>query len=335
MSTIHFVYPRDAARHSSPWCIGNEVGDRLLQRHDVRFYNWRDEFRIEPAPGDILLGHPHWSPRTVFRRSVDHPHFARRLLLAPYVGDPRQVAFHNRVIDRCDLFLAITGSHWFRDIPGSAMARWLPKMRHLDLAVNRAHFPLLKQRFNPAGRRRFVYIGHTARNKNTSYLSALAATGPDADISWIGRGRKPIPGLNALGFMDLSSETGRDALAGFDFMITVGDHDANPTTILESLSWGLIPVCSPQSGYEGTPGMVNIPLGNTAAAAQVITHLQHCDDAELQGLRAAGERQLHEHFHWGRFHAQIEAAIESTEAPRLRPSSVREALTLWRHTLFH
>jgi len=335
MSTVHFVYPRDAERHSSPWCIGNEIGDRLQQHHRVQFYNWRDKLSIHAEEGDVLLGHPHWGSNSVFRRSLDNPRFARRLILQPYVGDPRQVAYLDGLIDRCDLFLAITGGHWFRQVPQSPMARWLPKMQHVDLAVNRAHFPLLKQRFNPPGRRRFVYIGHTARNKNTPYLSALARACNDMDIGWIGRGRKRIPHLNALGFMNFSTEPARAILAEFDFMITVGNNDANPTTILESLSWGLIPVCPPQSGYEGTPGIVNLPLDDVPAAAEVLRRLQQADDTELQALRAAGETQLREHFHWDRAYAQIQAAIMGSDNPPLHPASVGEAFTLWRNNLFH
>jgi len=30
MTTVHFVHPRDAARNSSPLCIGNEVDDRRI-----------------------------------------------------------------------------------------------------------------------------------------------------------------------------------------------------------------------------------------------------------------------------------------------------------------
>lgn len=40
MSTVHFIYPRDLARNASPFCIGNEVGDRLQRDFTVRFYNW-------------------------------------------------------------------------------------------------------------------------------------------------------------------------------------------------------------------------------------------------------------------------------------------------------
>lgn len=333
--TIHFVYPRDPARHSSPWCIGNEVGRRLERDYEVRSYGWKDPVTIDAVPGDVLIGHPHWSPSTVYRSSLHHPNLARRIILAPYVGDLRQVAFHDRVIDASDLFLAITGGYWFARIGASAMARWRPKMRHVDLAVNREHFPLLRRRFNPAGQRRFVYIGHTAKNKNTPYLTRIAATRPDAQIDWIGRGRHRIRGVRPLGFQDFSTAAGRNLLASYDFMITVGNHDANPTTILESMAWGLIPVCTAQSGYEATPGVVNVPLGDAAAAGRVLTHLQHCPEAELQALRDAGEAMLQAHFHWDRVYAQVRDAIESTESPRLRPRTTTESVTMWAFNLIH
>lgn len=335
MTTIHFVYPRDPERFSSPWCIGNEVGNRLERDYAVRFYGWRDRVRIDAAPGDVLLGHPHWSAATVYRRSLDHPNLARRIILAPYVGDLRQVAFHDRAIDRSDLFLAITGGYWFKRIADTPMARWATKMRHLDLAVNRDHFPSLQRPFNPPGQRRFAYIGHTAKNKNTPYLSRIAAAVGDGSIGWIGRGRKPIPGLQPLGFCNFTTAEGRATLSGFDFMLTVGDHDANPTTILEALSWGLIPVCTPQSGYEDTPGIVNVPLDDPQGAARVLQQLQQCPEAELQRLRQAGEDMLTRHFHWDRLYAQVRAAIEAKVSPPVRRRTPVESLHMWAFNLIH
>lgn len=321
MKKIHFVYPRDHSRQSSPFCIGNEIGDRLQRDYEVRFYDWRDQICIRPAPGDVLLGHPHRRANTVFARSLSEPGFARRILMQPYAADMRQVSYLDRLLDRCDLFLAITGNYWFSRVERSPFARWRPKMRHLDLAVNRAHFPLIKQRFNPPGQRRFVYIGNTAHLKNTAYLSRLATARSSADISWIGRGKRRIAGVRELGFMDFSQPGARTALEQFDFMITVGALDANPTTILESMSWGLIPVCTMQSGYEGSAGIVNLPLNNVAAAQPVLDYLQHCGEAELQRLQSEGQAALREHYHWDRLYAQVRAAIEDEDSPPLEPAS--------------
>jgi hypothetical protein len=335
MTTIHFVYPRDAERHSSPYCIGNEIGDRLQRDYDVRFYGWRDTVTIEPKPGDVLLGHPHWRRDSVFHRSVRQPGFARRILVAPYVDDLRQVAFYDRHMDVCDLFLAITGNYWFDRIDASPIRRWKPKMRHLDLAVNRAHFPFVKTRFNPPGARRFVYIGHTAHNKNVGYLARLQRDCPDADISWIGRGRKKIPGLHVLGFMDFRRPEARATVAEFDFMITVGAMDANPTTILEAMAWGLVPVVTMQSGYENRPGIVNVPLDDVEGAQQVFHRLQAASDAELLELQREGQHAVDTHYRWDRFHAQVRAAIDGSESPPIRRATFGERAMMTLFDLVH
>jgi hypothetical protein len=335
MATVHFVYPRDPSRHASPFCIGNEVGDRLQRDYDVRFYGWRDAVRIEPKPGDVLLGHPHWRRDSVFERSVTQPGFARRILMAPYADDLRQVAYYDRHMDRCDLFLAITGNYWFNRVAESPVRRWQPKMRHLDLAVNRAHFPFVKTRFNPPGQRKFVYIGHTAHNKNVGYLSRLQRECPDADISWIGRGRKKIPGVHVLGFMDFRTPEARAKVAEFDFMITVGAMDANPTTILEAMGWGLIPTVTMQSGYENRAGIVNVPLDDVAGAQQVFHRLQAISDEDLRGLQRAGQADVDTHYRWDRFYAQVRAAIDGTESPPIRPATFAERVRLKLFDLVH
>ena len=57
-------------------------------------------------------------------------------------------------------------------------------------------------------------------------------------------------------------------------MITLGSADANPTTILEAMAWGLIPVCSVQSGYEGFSSIRNISIDCMDDAVATIKHLQ-------------------------------------------------------------
>jgi len=58
--------------------------------------------------------------------------------------------------------LAITGNAWMKRLKDSPFQHWEPKIVHVDLAVDRADFPIIKKNFNPAGKRRFLYIGHTA-----------------------------------------------------------------------------------------------------------------------------------------------------------------------------
>lgn len=331
MTTVHFVYPH-RRRISAPSAIGRKVGERLERRgYEVVHYDIDEARVIKPAPGDVLLGHPHEAPWSVFRRSAARSGWRRKLLLMPYVHvDEYHVSLADPVVRNCDLFLAITGSTWFETVPSSIAAHWHPKMVHVDLAVDRADFPRVKTGFNPPGRRRFLYIGHTGWYKNTPYLTELARRLPEFEFAWIGSGEPGIPGLHPYGRRDFATDDARELVAEHDFLLTVGVGDANPTTVLEAMAWGLVPICTPESGYTGRRGIVNLPLGAAEEAASVLRRLQEQPEAELLALQAANDADLDDHFNWGRFTDQVVAAIESTESPACRPLDRRtEAHLRW------
>jgi glycosyltransferase involved in cell wall biosynthesis len=316
--TVHLVYPSGPAV-SSPDAIGRNLAERLRARYAVAQYDWADVATARPGRDDVLVGHPHPVPGTVFRRSARLPGWKRVVALAPFTTDPRFVGFHDAVIDRCDLFLAITGTYWYRRAPRSPVSHWCPKLVHVDLAVDRRDFPRVKTAFAAPGGRRFLYIGNTAAPKNVGYLSAIARNMPETGFGWIGRGTRAIDGVTALGYQDFRTEEARRLVAGFDFLLTVGSGDANPTTILEAMAWGLVPVCTRQSGYEDVPGIVNVPLGDVEGAAGILRGLQSAPGEELERLRATNDAALERHYTWDRFAAQVVDAIESPRSPALGP----------------
>jgi glycosyltransferase involved in cell wall biosynthesis len=320
VTTVHLVYPHGSSI-STPDAIGRKVGERLERRYRVIYHDWSARYAIESRPDAALVGHPHPAPGTVFRRSSRAGDWGRVLMLAPFVDDPVQVAFEDAIIGDCDLFLAVTGPYWYSRIGRSVWSHWEPKMVHVDLAIDRADFPQLKTRFSPPGERRFVYIGHLGHYKNTLYVGEIARASPGVEFAWIGPGRRGLPGVAALGQQDFSTAAARRLVAGFDFLITVGRADANPTTILESMAWGLIPVCTPHSGYQGLSGIVNVPLDDVAGAAAVIQELQEMSDSDLRRIQQANWDTLDRNFTWDRFAAQVVGAIESMDAPALGPQS--------------
>jgi len=317
MTTIHLVYPH-RPKVSCPDAIGYQLGRRLAEQYTVRLYDWDEIRRIRPGSGDVLIGHPHPAPWTCFRWSAAQAGWRRVLMLCPYNhGDPWQVSFLDTVLPHCDLYLAITGRYWYETVAHSAYAHWRPKMVHLDLAVDRADFPVIKQAFSPPGQRRFVYIGHSGWTKNTPYLSAIAQRAPDCPIGWIGRGEQPIPGLHPLGFQNFATAEGRRSVAGHDFLLTVGRADANPTTVLEAMAWGLIPICTEQSGYTGYGSIVNVPLDDPEGAAAILRRMQEMPASELESLQRQNWGLLDEHFNWDRFATQVVDALERRDSPPL------------------
>jgi glycosyltransferase involved in cell wall biosynthesis len=329
MARVHWVYP-SGNQVRTPYAIGRRVAAALRERgHEVVQWDWDDDRVIHPNPGDVLVGHAHAVPWTVFRRSARQPGWRRIVALQPYAhARVEYVAFLDGVLPRCDQFLAITGSYWFSRIAESECAHWRPKMVHLDLAVDRRDFPRTKGSFNPPGRRRFLYIGSAVRFKNLPYLSAIARRCASTEFAWIG-GDVPLAGVKTLGFADFGTGAGRALATEYDFMITVGDSDANPTTLLESASWGLIPVCTPQSGYDTEPGFVNVPLADVEGAARIVEELQRCPPERLEALRDHNERRLAAHFTWERFCRQVVEVVESEASPPLDLAPRARRVRLW------
>ena len=139
--------------------------------------------------------------------------------------------------------------------------------------------------------------------------------------------------LLPLGFKDFASEDGKQAIDVHDFLLTVGRADANPTTVLEAMAWGLIPICTPQSGYSGYSSIVNVPLDDVAGAAVVLRQMQNMPSAALLDLQTQNWQLLDTHFNWDRFAQQVVDAIESDESPPLDPVSAEDRRTLARQAL--
>jgi hypothetical protein len=130
----------------------------------------------------------------------------------------------------------------------------------------------------------------------------------------MGIGRN-IEGLARLGPQDFASDAARKLVASHDFLLTVGRFDANPTTILEAMAWGLIPVCTPTSGYAGYEGIVNVPLDNPGEAVSILERLQRAPEDHLLSLQHANWRALDSHFNWNRLSNQVLDAIRSDRSP--------------------
>jgi hypothetical protein len=94
------------------------------------------------------------------------------------------------------------------------------------------------------------------------------------------------------------------------------------------MAWGLIPVCTPQSGYINYPGIVNVPLGNVGAVVEVLQSLQSIDEMHLLSLQDQNWKALDDHFNWDQFAHQVIAAIESNDSPTVNFESLNRKLAI-------
>lgn len=315
--TIHLIYPHKKIE-SAPNVIGYRLLEFLKKNEHTVAHNYDEVFAIRPKEGDVLIGHPHPASYTIFRRSIKNKGWRRKIILAPFNHDSRQVGFIDGFIDDVDLYLAITGNYWFRRIKGSRFDRWLPKIRHMDLAVDLSKFEKIKNNFGSVGNRRFIYIGNDHPGKNLKFLSELAlACG--IEITWAGKGGV-YPGLKNIGYCDFQSKSGKEIISNHDFLITVGSYDANPTTILEALAWGIIPVCTVTSGYENFEQILNISGNSIDDAVNLMYELQFLDSEKLKLMSESG-RRLAADFSWDAFHKKVYEEIYSNTSPVLAARS--------------
>ena len=286
---------------------------------------------IRPAPGDVLLGHPSRYGENIFDRSFREPGWARRIVFCPFShAMPRDAAMIDGLVEQADFYLALCGPYWFDTADTSLLSHWRYKMMRCDLGLERGDYPLVKTDFNPPGRRRFLYIGNAGPMKGVDYFCTLAEANSGLSFSWIGwpgleqrpagtlRGEyAPLENrlrsgpIRVLGGADWRVQSSLSLVAEHDFLLTCGRSDSNPTTILETSAWGLVPVAPLQCGYYGDDWLVNIPLDDLAGTSQILRWLNTCPQAELAARQKTGLERLDTHFTWDHAARQVMACIEA------------------------
>ena len=304
---IHLIYPH--GRHiRCPDAIGYNLTAFLRKRgYQVINYDWSNSSKLKPGPDDVLIGHAHPNPFTLFRRSMTAKGWRKVILMEPFNHDPEQVGFLRTVVPQCDWFVAITGKYWADTLGASVFSGWGPKFIHLDLAVDRNHFPLIKRTYAEPGKRKFLYIGNAHFYKNIPYLRKLAmAFGADRFAT----AGCNLEGIHSHGYLDFSTPEAKEIIKQYDFLIMTGRMDANPTTILEAMAWGLIPVVTPQCGYYREEGIVNIPLDQSEAALGILRGMDSAENADLASMAEKNLARLDGYYSWDRFCEVVLHTIE-------------------------
>jgi glycosyltransferase involved in cell wall biosynthesis len=313
MKTIHLVYPHDKTRRASaPWSIGYNLAVGLRKRgHHVQCYDWEDQLCIFPdSQDDILIGHPHPDPGKCFRTSMVAP-WKMVASIAPWNGSLEYLKDQQYIWDKVDHVFSICGARWWPD-PSMKLLYKNPRRNatRLDMAIDPQYFPPLKQSYNPPGQRRFLYIGCTVPIKGTDYLTELFPAPSFDTLAHIGHGNIPNIGV-AHGYLDLQSDAAKHTISQYDFLIMPGIHDANPTTVLEAMAWGLIPVLSEGCGYT-TDDYHGYKLTRTCTTdAELIESLQRAEETTLRDLASHNRDLVRSRYTWQRFVNSVALVLEA------------------------
>lgn len=296
---IVLVYP-SGPRKAAPWSIGNHIGDALSSRgHSGITIDWDAQGSVpEGGAGDVLIGHPN-PVDGPFLRMLYRP-WAARIAIMPWAPEPWLVEWCDSWMHAVDHAFLISGPRWESSIP----QRWRYKVTRLDMAIDVDDYPPLERPFHQPGQRRCLYIGCTVPAKGTDWLEALIRQTPEARWGHIGPGR--VAGAEEHGYVPLETAEGRDIAAQYDLLVMPGRYDANPTTVLEAMALGLVPVCTQGCGWDGDD--VWLLPWEVDLAAQHIRHLLTVDD--LHDYCDGDREQVQNKYNWSAFTAPIVSMVE-------------------------
>jgi glycosyltransferase involved in cell wall biosynthesis len=312
---IHLAYPSTSPTRA-PGSIGWNLSRGLRARgFEVRLHDPLGLGSIPHSSEDILIGHLMPTPGTAVRRSIAKGNWRSIHLLQPFNTDPLQVGFIQPWIERVDGFLAISGPKWSEVLPFTPFAYWQPKMTFLDMAVDASVFPF-RMSGRPRGKRRVLFIGHSGWTKNPRALQEVRSRLPDVEFGWAGSGT-PLEGFTRLGSLDLTTKGGQELVHAYDISITLSHADANPTTVLESMCLGLIPVVSETSGWVESQGVITVPYARPDVIASTLRRVLDVDDWEWERRVIANRERVEQDFTWDVFTEGVLSGLRSSPSAEL------------------
>ena len=173
--------------------------------------------------------------------------------------------------------------------PHPGLCRWM------DLPVSPAVFPRTKKRIAPAGRRVFCFIGlYDDYQKGHDIAVALCRLCPD--FRFLALGCKPIGESNCEEFpsVDNRSARFRRLAARADFLVSPARDDAQPGTVAECGSLGLLPIISETTGY-----VLSFPerlyLDDLGQCEAVLRRAQAAQVEEVEAWQALNARYVEEY----------------------------------------
>jgi predicted O-methyltransferase YrrM len=261
-----FYLKRYTTVHQSNWCAG----------------------KVTENPNDILLGHPTWdNPEQAQQLGMgkfirdwvkdnaldpSQPCHPNTYILMPWVPEfpsewmPNLIHLESQLLSARKIF-ALCGNLWLERTlakqDNSIQARVKHKLIRVNIGIALENFPIRKNKFNPIGSRQLLHISTLGSYKGFD-ITCESIQGLNTRLNVASKS------LDApIGLIDATFANGKTYTFNFlgsinnndpqfnqwvvdtcDFYIHTGTMDAQATVILENSARGLIPLVTPESGFD-------------------------------------------------------------------------------------
>jgi hypothetical protein len=251
--------------HQSNWCTG----------------------KVTENPHDILLGHPTWDNPDLAAASglgqikcdwvkdnalsPHEPCHPNTYIIMPWVPEfpqewsPNLVKVNSQLLAAKKIF-ALCGQTWidrtFAKTDDSIQAQVKQKLIRTNIGIALQNFPFVKQTFNPIGKRQMLHVStlgsykgfdvtcESIKGLDTLLNVASLSLKADRGMVNVRIGDRPYS-FNFLGGIDNGDpQTNQWIVDTCDFYIHTATQDAQATAILENCARGLIPLITPESGFD-------------------------------------------------------------------------------------
>ncbi len=249
-------------------------------------------------PGDLAMGHyGRWvtgarrsGARTILYGPGDR--FRPERHDAPFFEEIQTQGSFAAQYEAAHMVIMQAGGRWRMTdpFPHPGLCRWM------DLPVSPALFPRTKKKIAPPGQRVFCFIGlYDDYQKGLDIARALCRRCPQ--FQFIALGCKPIdePNCREYPAVDNRRTAFRRIAAQADFIVSPARDDAQPGTIAECGSLGLLPIISETTGYVlSFPGRLDTE--DLDQCATVLRDAQTAASEEVEAWRVLNAQYI-EQFH--------------------------------------
>ncbi len=301
--------------YSLTWHVGRFLREKAREIGYAFEYRNLDDGSIDRIGArDIVIGHSLY-PDGWMNRALDSQ--ARiKLILQPY--QTAMVAESERdwikaLFSKADHLLLITGPYWWDTMEAGPFAEWKGRATRLDMAVNPAVHPISKASWGAPGKRRFLAMGTHNPVKGLDLIADLATLG-GFHLGYYGSAPletfQHVPQFYHYGGAYFTPDVQARITREYDFFISLARADANPTTLLETACWGLLPLCNNESGYWPNSPFIELKLDDPLFNLAVIEMLQAMPEYRLRQKSLAIRNEIVERHSWPGFCWTIWKEIE-------------------------
>lgn len=291
--------------YSISWNMGRFLRERARERgYAFEYRNLDSDADDVIGADDIIIGHLLY-PNGWMVRALDSE--ARlKFILQPYhhfQTAQTEEGWMQAQYAKATHTFAICGRYWWDTMGQSVYAACKANMTRVDMAVNADIHPYSKTAWGKPGKRGVLVLGNDAWYKGLSEAIELCRVG-GYRMGYCGSAAyerfQHVAQFKHYGGVAFTPDTIAALCREYDFFVTMGSADANPTTLLETAAWGLIGACTETSGYYANYPFIGLKK-SLVDNLEIIDRLQDMSEYELRERSRRLREVVETEYTWVRF----------------------------------